>query len=318
MMMTTVDSDTGGDEQPAEVEAAPQAASPVPRVSVILPVHNGAAFLEQAVDSVLQQTFSDFELICVDDGSTDATPQMLARFAAADSRVRVITNRPNKGLPGALNVGFAAARGMFHTWTSDDNIVRPHMLERLVSALESNPGAAIAHGNFSVINDEGTVIGFQKMGPASEILFSNRIGAAFLYRAIVTEALEGYDETLFGVEDYDFWLRAARRFRFVTLDEDLYLYRRHAGSLTDRRTRMIHRLVAQIVQRELALISDPEFCGRVLLEHGLASRVDPRIGMLMKAFLLAPRIAAGRLPAIVRHLGGHLFRSIVPAKAATR
>lgn len=318
MMMTTADSDKMGERQPAEAEAALHAALPAPRVSMILPVHNGAAFLEQAVDSVLQQTFTDFELICVDDGSTDATPQLLARFAAADSRVRVITNRPNKGLPGALNVGFAAARGMFHTWTSDDNIVRPHMLERLVSALESNPGAAIAHGNFSVINDEGAVIGFQKMGPASEILFGNRIGAAFLYRAIVTEALEGYDETLFGVEDYDFWLRAARRFQFVTLDEDLYLYRRHPGSLTDRRTRMIHRLVAQIVQRELALISDPAFCGRVLLEHGLASQVDPRLGMLMKAFLLAPRITAGRLPAIVRHLGGHVVRSLAPGKAATR
>jgi glycosyltransferase involved in cell wall biosynthesis len=318
MMKTTVDSDIGGDEQPTEAEAAAHAASQTPRVSIILPVHNGAAYLEQAVDSVLQQTFADFELICVDDGSTDATPQLLARFAAADSRVRVITNRPNKGLPGALNAGFAAARGMFHTWTSDDNIVRPNMLERLVAALESHPGAAIAHANYSMINDEGAVIGFQKVGPASEILFGNRIGAAFLYHAFVTDALEGYDETLFGVEDYDFWLRAARRFQFVTLDEDLYLYRRHAGSLTDRRTRMIHRLVAQIIQRELALLHDPAFCGRVLLEHGLASRVDPRFGMLMKAFLLAPRITVGRLPAIVRHLGGHLVRSVVPGRTATR
>ena len=316
-MMTIGDSETSGDEQPAMAEAAPHAASPTPRISIILPVHNGAVYLEQALVSVLQQTFDDFELICVDDGSTDATPELLARFAATDSRVRVITNRPNKGLPGALNVGFAAARGMFHTWTSDDNIVRPQMLERLFFALESNPGAAIAHGNFSVIDDEGAVIGFQKVGPASDILFGNRIGAAFLYRAFVTDALEGYDETLFGVEDYDFWLRAARRFQFVTLDEDLYLYRRHAGSLTDRRTRMIHRLVAQIIQRELALLSDPAFCGRVLLEHGLASRVDSRIGMLMKAFLLAPRITVGRLPAIVRHLG-HLVRSFVPGRTATR
>lgn len=317
-MMTIGDSETSGDEQPAKAEAAPHAASPTPRISIILPVHNGAVYLEQALVSVLQQTFDDFELICVDDGSTDATPELLASFAATDSRVRVITNRPNKGLPGALNVGFAAARGMFHTWTSDDNIVRPQMLERLFFALESNPGAAIAHGNFSVIDDEGAVIGFQKVGPASDILFGNRIGAAFLYRAFVTDALEGYDETLFGVEDYDFWLRAARRFQFVTLDEDLYLYRRHAGSLTDRRTRMIHRLVAQIIQRELALLSDPAFCGRVLLEHGLASRVDSRIGMLMKAFLLAPRITVGRLPAIVRHLGGHLVRSFVPGRTATR
>jgi GT2 family glycosyltransferase len=305
-------------EQPAEAQTSQQPYPRAPRVSIILPVHNGAAYLEQAVDSVLQQTFGDFELICVDDGSTDATPQLLARFAAADSRVQIITNRPNKGLPGALNVGFAAARGALHTWTSDDNIVRPQMLERLVAALEQHPGADIAHANYSVIDGDGAVIGFQKVGPASEILFGNRIGAAFLYRSAVTDALEGYDETLFGVEDYDFWLRAARRFRFVTLDEDLYLYRRHGASLTDRRTRTIHRLVAQIIQRELALVSDPALCARVLLEHGLASLVEPRVGMLTKAFLLAPRMTAGHLPAIMRHLGGHCFRRLVRGKTATR
>jgi hypothetical protein len=102
-------------------------------------------------------------------------------------------------LPGALNVGFAAARGKLHTWTSDDNIARPHMLDRLVAALDANPAAAIAHADYSVIDAGGRTIGYQKVGPASELLFGNRIGAAFLYRAEVTRALMGYDETLLGV-----------------------------------------------------------------------------------------------------------------------
>lgn len=279
---------------------------------MILPVHNGAAYLEAAAASILGQTFADFELICVDDGSSDATPQILAQIAASDNRVRIITNRPNKGLPGALNVGFAAARGALHSWTSDDNIARPQLLERLVAALDHHPEAAIAHANYTVIDGEDAVIGFQKVGPASEILLGNRIGAAFLYRAEVTHALSGYDEALFGVEDYDFWLRAARRFRFVTLDEDLYLYRRHGASLTDRRARTIHRMVAAIIQRELELVGDPAVRAKVLLEHGLASRIDPRIGMLAKAFRLAPGKAVRRLPAIVRHIGGHMVRRILP------
>lgn len=284
--------------------------NPAPRISVVLPVHNGEAYLDEAIGSILDQTFADIELICVDDGSIDGTAQILANHAAADQRVQVITNRPNKGLPGALNVGFAAARGTFHCWTSDDNIARPHMLERLAEALDNNPQAAIAHANYTVIDGQGAIIGFQKVGPASEILFGNRIGAAFLYRAEVTRALGGYDEALFGVEDYDFWLRAARIFSFVTLDEDLYLYRRHDASLTDKRAQTIHRLGARIILRELAMVADPVLRARVLLEHGLASRIDPRLGMLFKAFQLSPQVTLRRLPAILRHLGRHIKRRL--------
>jgi len=283
---------------------------PVPRITVVLPVHNGAAFLDAAITSILAQTFRDFELICVDDGSTDDTPAILRRHALADRRVRIITNSPNKGLPGALNTGFAAARGALHTWTSDDNIARPDMLARLVAALDADPGAAIAYADFSVIDAEGRVTGFQKMGPASDILLGNRIGAAFLYKAEVTRTLGGYDEALFGVEDYDFWLRAARRFRFVKLDEDLYLYRRHEASLTDRRALRIHRLGTQILRRELALETDRKRRARALVEQGLASRIDARLDMLALGLLLSPGLARGRIKAILRHLAHHFVRLI--------
>jgi len=301
--------DTPAREEEAQTDAGWSASDP--RVSIVLPVHNGAAYLEQAISSIRSQTFRDFELICVDDGSTDETPEILARQARSDCRIRVITNRPNKGLPGALNTGFAAARGSLHCWTSDDNIARPQMLERLVAALDAHPEAAIAHANYSVIDAGGAVMGLQKVGPASEILLGNRIGAAFLYRAEVTRTLGGYDEGLFGVEDYDFWLRAARSFRFVTLDEDLYLYRRHEGSLTDQRALTIHRLVGQVIRRELAQVRDPELRARVLLEHGLASRLDPRLEMIWQGVKARPGLALARLPAIAKHLAHHLRRAIV-------
>lgn len=283
---------------------------PAPRVTVVLPVHNGAAFLDAAITSILAQTFRDFELICVDDGSTDDTPAILRRHALGDRRVRIITNSPNKGLPGALNTGFAAARGTLHTWTSDDNIARPDMLARLVAALDAAPDASIAYADFSVIDAEGRVTGFQKMGPASEILLGNRIGAAFLYRAEVTRTLGGYDEALFGVEDYDFWLRAARRFDFVKLDEDLYLYRRHEASLTDRRALRIHRLGSHILRRELALEPDRKRRARALVEQGLASRIDARLDMLALGLALSPGLARGRINAILRHLAHHFVRLI--------
>ncbi|WP_421839638.1 glycosyltransferase family 2 protein [Novosphingobium sp.] len=287
-----------------------QGVAPLPRVSVVLPVHNGAAYLDAAIGSILGQTFRDFELICVDDGSTDETPSILRRHAQADGRVRIITNRPNKGLPGALNTGFAAARGMLHTWTSDDNIARPHMLARLVAALDADPGVAIAYADFSVIDANGAVIGCHKMGPACDLLLGNRIGAAFLYRAEVTKALSGYDEALFGVEDYDFWLRASRRFYFVKLDEDLYLYRRHEASLTGRRALRIHRLGSQVIRRELARVPSRTLRARALVEHGLASRLDPRLDMLVRGLILSPGLARGRITAILRHCVHHLVRAL--------
>src|SRR3546814_5319748 len=87
--------------------------------------------------------------------------------------------------------------------------------------------------------------------PVDRLLHGNNVGACFLYRARVTQALEGYDTGLFGVEDYDFWLRAAQRFRFVALHEDLYIYRKHGGSLTSKRAAQIQALTAQIVEREM-------------------------------------------------------------------
>jgi glycosyltransferase involved in cell wall biosynthesis len=306
------------DEQASDAGPPVQAPVAVPTISIVLPVHNGEAYLAQAIESVLGQTCADFELICVDDGSTDRTPEILERFAKADPRIRIVTNRPNRGLPGALNAGFAVARGAFHSWTSDDNLLRPHMLETLLAALNGHPEAGIAHAHYSLIDATGRVTGHQRVGPADEILLGNRIGAAFLYRAEVSRLVRGYDEALFGVEDYDFWLRAARVFGFVTVDEDLYLYRRHQASLTGRKARTIHRLTRQIIERELRFVGDRRTRAAVLLEHGLASWVEPRLGMIARATALAPGKAIARAPAIAQHVLRHAARAIAERAAYLR
>src|SRR5688500_7457139 len=93
-----------------------------PAISIVLPTHNGAKYLAGAIESTLAQTRPDWELIIVESDSTDATPQIAARYAAQDVRIRVIQHPKAAGrLPGALNAGFAIARGRYHTWLSDDN-----------------------------------------------------------------------------------------------------------------------------------------------------------------------------------------------------
>src|SRR3546814_6429820 len=104
------------------------------------------------------------------------------------------------------------------------------MLARLVAELDARPDADIVHCDFILIDDAGEEIGLSRVGPDDRLLHGNNVGACFLYCARVTAALGGYDTGLFGVEDYALLLRAARRFSFVTMNADLYLYRKHGGS----------------------------------------------------------------------------------------
>ncbi|HEX4846621.1 MAG TPA: glycosyltransferase family A protein [Novosphingobium sp.] len=298
--------------------------APAPAISLVLPVHNGARYLEAALDSILTQTFTDFELIAVDDCSSDSTPAILARYAAADRRVRVLTNAENLRLPASLNRGFAAARGAWYSWTSDDNLLRPAMLQRLWDAAQAQPGCAVIHSDYTVIDADGAPLRQVRVGRADQLLLGNGIGCSFLYRAEVHHALGGFDEHLFGLEDYDFWIRAARQFRFHPLHEDLYLYRRHDGSLTDRRAKQISRMANKVLRPEMDAL--PRGRARAEAYVSLCCR-DFRIlrpGLLGRAALDDPAVLWRQRRAIafwIRHsLRQRLFQlglaAAAPAAAA--
>ncbi|MDK2762015.1 MAG: glycosyltransferase [Sphingopyxis sp.] len=274
--------------------------TPPPRVSMVMPVHNGARWLADAIQSVLAQDFTDFELILVDDASHDASPAIMADAVARDARVCLVRLDQNVGLPAALNHGFAAARGELHSWTSDDNLLRPQMLTRLVATLDDRPNADIVHADFTLIDDEGVELGRSRVGPIERLLYGNNVGACFLYRAAVTDALGGYDTGLFGVEDYDFWLRAARRFTFVALHEDLYIYRKHGGSLTSQRAEQIQALTAEIVERALPDTLAERDRSEILLGLALRSQRRWRLDLVRRAFRASPLHVAARLPALGR------------------
>ena len=271
-----------------------------PRVSMVMPVHNGARWLAEAIESVLTQDFADFELILVDDASRDASPAIMAAAAQSDRRVRLLRLDTNVGLPAALNHGFAAARGDLHSWTSDDNLLRPEMLRRLVATLDAHDEADVVHADFMLIDEAGTELGRSRVGPIDRLLYGNNVGACFLYRARVTEALGGYDTKLFGVEDYDFWLRAALRFTFLSLHEDLYVYRKHGGSLTSQRAEQIQALTAQIVERALPETLSARNRSEILLGLALRSSRRWRIDLVRRAFRADPGYVAAQLPALAR------------------
>lgn len=204
-----------------------------PGVSIILPTYNHLQFLPRAVQSVRAQTFSDFELIIVNDGSTDGTREYLDSLK--DPRVRVI-HQENKHLPEALNTGFRAARGELLTWVSSDNYCAPIFIEALAGALDAYPEAGFAYSPFAFIDEHDQITGIHCDQNLSyhNILAANPSIASFMYRRECQEKVGMYDPGLEGAEDWDMWIRIIEQFQTVYVPEVLCYYRRHSNSMTDK------------------------------------------------------------------------------------
>lgn len=272
-----------------------------PLISIVLPTYNGSRFLSAAIQSCLDQTFRDWELIIVDDASTDATPTVVSQFVAMDTRIRNIRHEQNRKLPAALNSGFAQSQGEFLTWTSDDNLFCPRALETMVGFLNAHHGTDIVYSGYTVINENSEPLGHRPPRPIEEICHGNPVGCCFLYRRAVHEELGGYAEDLFTAEDYDFWLRAARTFAFTMLNEDLYRYRLHAASLTGSKAEAIRRATMQTLSRNLPRLKFLKRKHRALGYTKLAALA--REGNQMRAarqFLLTALLTAPSVPLSIR------------------
>jgi glycosyltransferase involved in cell wall biosynthesis len=227
-------------------------APPDPKVSIVLPTYNGARHLHEAIASCVAQTYSNWELIIVDDASTDETPSIAAAYATTDDRITLVRNAANKRLPASLNVGFALASGDFLTWTSDDNLFRPNAIAEMVEGIRTS-NADVLYADYAVIDEHGAEVTptSSQTAPIEQILDSNVVGPCFLYIRDVHLELRGYAEDLYLAEDYDFWLRASCKFRFKWLRQNLYLYRVHPNSLTATRAAEIRYAAERCLGRNL-------------------------------------------------------------------
>lgn len=210
-------------------------------ISVVLPTYNGQKYIGEAIESILNQTYANLELIIVNDCSLDATKTIVEDYARKDNRIRIIHNAVNKKLPASLNIGFQEARGQYLTWTSDDNRYKPNALQVLKTALDGGQGYDLVFSNYDVIDENGNFVRERicMKDSTEELLYGNIVGASFLYKRKVQEELGGYAEDKFLVEDYDFWLRVYQKFTIGHIGENLYEYRIHGGSLTKTRMKQI-------------------------------------------------------------------------------
>jgi glycosyltransferase involved in cell wall biosynthesis len=219
--------------------------SGTPRLSVIMAVHNEERFLAEAVESVLAQSFTDFELIISDDGSTDTTPELARSFAVRDERVRVLRGEHNQGKPFALNRALKVRRGELIAWLDGDDVMLPDKLERQVERLDSDPRAAgCSHDAEMFDSDTGEVIGrFSRVANGSR-LRSGGIEMWFdpTYKMLPSATMirsslcppGGFDERLTFTNDWLFDIEVFRHGRCIAIEDVLVRYRRHGDNFTTR------------------------------------------------------------------------------------
>ena len=228
----------------------------IPRVSVILPVYNGGRYLAAAVDSILAQTFRDFELIAVDDGSTDETLALLEQWARGDGRMLCV-RQDHAGLIAALNRGLTLARGEFIARMDHDDISQPDRFARQVEFLDAHLDVAVVGSAVTLIDERGHAIRDVRYPetPAAIAEFL-RAGSALAHPAVMMRraaviAVGGYRPAYQHAEDYDLWLRMAEEYALANLPDRLLLYRQRrdklsiASALEQRLAAIIARFAAR-------------------------------------------------------------------------
>ena len=225
-------------------------------VSVIIPCFNYGRFVTDAVDSVLKQTLQDYEIIVVDDGSTDpATIEVLE--ALQHPKLHVFRQR-NKGLPGARNAGIEIARGEYICCLDADDQLDPTFLEKCVSLLESNPGVGIAYTWLKLYGDENGIWETANLD-LDRLLVTNHIIVSAVYRRSDWVRAGGYSEEMRGgYEDWEFWLRlAGLGLRGMAIAEPLFLHHRHGRTMTHEANDMSAELMARMQHRNHELFEKP-------------------------------------------------------------
>jgi hypothetical protein len=229
-------------------------------------VFNGARFLDEAVTSIRRQSYRDFEFIIIDDGSTDATTEILSRHAVDDVRLRVV-RQENRGLIESLNRGFAEASGTYIARMDADDVAKPYRLKMQLDCLSANPGITLVGGAIEIVDSEARVLDTIRFSSEPEDLkrHMREVGNAVahptvLFRRSVLKEVGGFRMAYLQAEDYDLWLRMLDRFALTNLDKVLLGYRRHEGTVSYKNPR----------QQGLSAL-----CARTTARLRLEGRPDP-------------------------------------------
>lgn len=241
-----------------------------PLVSVVLPVFNGARYIEAAVRSVLAQSYANLDLLVIDDGSTDDTASILQRLGRDDGRVRVIS-RENRGLIPTLNEGLQAARGQLVARMDADDICYPERIAQQVAAFRARPDLAMCGTGFDIVNEQDRVQAFETPHwPDEDLPVLSRFFCAFRHSTVMfNRGVLGADVLVYRTgyahaEDFELFRRVTAHAPTRILPQALIAYRVHRQSVTATRAREMRRTHLRVVQEALRETGEPVRLGPLL------------------------------------------------------
>lgn len=208
-------------------------ADPINSVTIILTTLNSECFVARSIESCLNQTYTDLELVIVDGGSTDRTLEIVGSYD--DPRIRVIHQKDNTGkLPGAINLGMQNARGDFITWTQDDCWYEPHAIETMLQFLKAHSDVAFVYTDYWHIDKQGQPFFYWHVKAPDHLLEEDVVGVCFLFRRQVYETIGPQDVRYYSVHELPWRIKVYRQFKLASLHKPLMFYTVHAESLTGR------------------------------------------------------------------------------------
>lgn len=228
------------------------------KISVILPVYNAEKYVSAAIDSILQQTFTDFELLLMNDASTDGSRAILESYAAQDRRVRLIDNPQNLGLTATLNKAIDLCRGEYIARMDADDLSLPQRLEIQAAFLDSNPDVGFCGTWTAIMDANGQLTGEQWVMQLTPELVHARMyfHNCFVHTSVMLRrnyAQLKYDAANYPIqEDYEFWTRLVKTTKGAVIPRILTHYRAHTESITASKQEKARQFTHQIVLRELA------------------------------------------------------------------
>jgi teichuronic acid biosynthesis glycosyltransferase TuaG len=221
-------------------------------VSIIMPAYNAASTIKMSVDSVLAQTYDNWELIIINDGSADETIKLANEFAGTDERIRVLDLKNNGGLPNARNQGINIAKGEFVAFLDSDDTWSPEKLSKQIAFHQKNPDINISHTNFTTFNNDGPVgrplkriieFNYKKQGNLIPSIYcKNTVGVlTVMAKRSLVQKVNGFDTNIWATEDLDLWIKISKHGeKFGYVDERLANYRLNAGGMTRKMGKYKH------------------------------------------------------------------------------
>lgn len=229
----------------------------MPKVSIVLPTYNGEKYIRESIESIIAQTFQDWELIIVNDCSTDGTASIIQEYREKDSRIKIVNNIQNQKLPRSLNIGFREAVGKYLTWTSDDNYYLPNAIEKMTEYLDDNSKIPMVCAGMETIDGMGMITGYFVEYSEETMFYNDCVGACFMYRRSVLTQIGGYNPDWLLVEDYEYWLRILRECGQIGyINQVLYRYRYHESSLTGTKLKDIKTQLYKLRTANIEIICE--------------------------------------------------------------